>query len=99
VLNHLNFFGFGSRRAIVPDDGKLDIFVMRHTTFFGLLRVAFDFYFGVGNSTYLRHVAAGSARCTLEKFSGTMHLDGDPIFDTFTELEFRTLHKRASLIR
>lgn len=99
VLNHLSFFGFGPRRAIAPDDGMLDIFVMRHTTVFGLLRVAFDFYFGVGNSTYLRHVAAGSARCTLENFSGTMHLDGDPIFDTCTKLEFKTLHKCASLIR
>lgn len=99
VLNHLSFLGMGPRRSIAPDDGKLDIFVMRHATFLGLLRVAFDFYVGVGDSKYLRHVSTGSARCTLENFGGTMHLDGDPIFDTFTELEFKTLHKRASLIR
>lgn len=79
IINHLNLHKLKPQRKVLFNDGKLHYFALKNSTWRGLIRIIFEFYFKTKDSSKLKYKEMSELTITEHRFSSLAHLDGDKI--------------------
>ncbi len=98
ICNHLNMYPWLPGRSVKPDDGKLNLFLLKGINVMGLVQAVIEFFTVKKNTQLLEHMPIEEVELIGQDFDKKIHLDGDIVELNGDTIDIKVLPKRAKFI-